>query len=317
MIRKLISLPGLLIPESVLFGRKKKSVYSFFYHHVSDADQGWLKPFYRSLSSIEFRKELAYLLKYFDPVSIEKLNKILIGQEVYPSGKPLMHISFDDGLKSCRETIAPILLEMGIPATFFVNPAFIDNKDLFYRYKIGLLLWQRPNISLAMRKHLLNMNHTDTDELNLLLEKYGLDYHKFLINDKPYLQSGDLEWLNDHGFSLGAHSIDHPDFRLLNEQTRKRQVTESMKWIENHFPQRVKTFSFPFTDFGMSADFIHWMSQQCDVSFGCAGLKKDILNTHLQRLAMDEEASSIKYRLKKAFFLGFLQSLAGANTVNR
>jgi hypothetical protein len=54
--------------------------------------------------------------------------------------KPLLHLSFDDGLSACYDTIAPILLRKGVPATFFLNPAFIDNKALMFRYKISLCL---------------------------------------------------------------------------------------------------------------------------------------------------------------------------------
>lgn len=49
-------------------------------------------------------------------------------------------MSFDDGLKECAETIAPLLLKKGIPATFFVNPGFVDNQRLFHKYKASLIL---------------------------------------------------------------------------------------------------------------------------------------------------------------------------------
>jgi len=318
MFRNIILSPALLLPESVLFGRNKKSVYSFFYHHVSDSNQAWLKPFYRSFSGIQFRKELAYLLKYFIPVSLEKMHKILSGQEHYASGKPLMHISFDDGLRSCRTEIAPILLELGIPASFFINPAFIDNKDLFFRYKIGLLLSERPNIPLSEQKQLMKMTYADIPKINHFLEIYDLDYKQWLLQEKPYIETSDIAWMIAQGFSIGAHSFDHPDFRFLNEQERKKQVSDSLEWIYHQFPQKIKIFSFPFTDAGMPASFIHWLSQQCDLSFGCAGIKTDIIETHLQRLAMDQwPASSVRNRIKRAFYLQRIRTLSGKNNIIR
>ena len=39
-----------------------------------------------------------------------------------------LHLTFDDGFRELHDVVAPILLRKGIPATFFVNSAFIDNK---------------------------------------------------------------------------------------------------------------------------------------------------------------------------------------------
>ena len=46
----------------------------------------------------------------------------------------------DDGLRENYDIIAPILKEKGVPATFFINSATLDNTDMLYRHKASLLV---------------------------------------------------------------------------------------------------------------------------------------------------------------------------------
>ena len=58
------------------------------------------------------------------------------------SRRKQMVLSFDDGLVECHQVIAPLLMTKGVPATFFLNNHFIDNRDLFFRYKASLIIDQ-------------------------------------------------------------------------------------------------------------------------------------------------------------------------------
>ncbi len=225
-----------------------------------------------------------------------------------------MHLSFDDGLRCCREEIAPLLLEEGVPATFFVNPAFIGNRELFYRYKAGIILQRQPRL----RKELLAMTHRNVGELDRLLEETGTDLSAWLDEERPFMDEEDLQWLAGKGFTVGSHSLDHPDFRLLDELERKNQVTASLEWLHRQCPQPLRVFSFPFTDANLPASFIRWLGTVCDLSFGSAGLKTDIIRTHLQRLAMDEPgSSSAKHIIKSRYFIFAIASIVGKKKISR
>jgi len=60
------------------------------------------------------------------------------------NGQPLTRqsffLSFDDGLREPLDIIAPILKQKGVPATFFVNTATLDNLEMLYRHKASLLV---------------------------------------------------------------------------------------------------------------------------------------------------------------------------------
>ena len=112
---------------------RKTPCFLPFYHAVSDEKLPHVLNYpYRNI--LQFEKELDFFLKYFQPVLLEEL---ISGK---CSGEKGFHLSFDDGLRECAEVIAPVLLKKGIPATFFLNSAFVDNKALFHKYKASLVL---------------------------------------------------------------------------------------------------------------------------------------------------------------------------------
>jgi hypothetical protein len=108
-----------------------------FYHVVSDEGKDHFKHLYPARSVDEFNADLDFIMKYFQPVSlIELIDLINSGKK---PKKPVFHLTFDDGLSEFYNIIAPILKERGISATVFLNNDFIDNKQMFYRFKASLL----------------------------------------------------------------------------------------------------------------------------------------------------------------------------------
>lgn len=104
-----------------------------FYHVVSNVELPHILN-YPYFNVAQFEKQLDIYLKYFKPASLDDVVSGIC------TGKRMFHLSFDDGLRQCAEVVAPILLRKGIPATFFINTAFVGNRKLFYRYKASLIL---------------------------------------------------------------------------------------------------------------------------------------------------------------------------------
>ena len=60
------------------------------------------------------------------------------GETILPPNSFLL--TFDDGFREIYDIIAPILLDKGIPATFFISSGFLDNRELCYQHKASLLV---------------------------------------------------------------------------------------------------------------------------------------------------------------------------------
>src|SRR5687768_8144112 len=106
-----------------------------FYHIVSNEECPHIKNLYRVKTTAQFESDLDFLLQHYTAISINELNHVVEGKF---KNKKIFFLSFDDGLREVHDVIAPILLRKGLPATFFLNADFIDNRALMFRYKVSL-----------------------------------------------------------------------------------------------------------------------------------------------------------------------------------
>ncbi len=296
ILSRMISLASRPFSIAQLVDGEEMPVLLPFYHLVSDQEH----PFqynYRVLSASRFREDLDFLLEHFDPISLEELHS---GMNL----KNSFHLSFDDGLRECFEVIAPILKEKGVPATFFVNPAFVDNHDLFHRYKAAVL-----NQFFAKKGVMSDLQNTYADLMSLdqMAEDVGLNWQEYLEKENPYMTLEQLFQLERDGFSIGAHSWDHPEFWLLDEERQLDEIRESMEWLVANFSPKIKAFAFPFTDFGVSRFVFDAIRRErlCDLTFGTAGVKLEKESRHYQRLSMEAEGYKSARNLLKAEYLSY------------
>ena len=307
-------------PHSVLFP---------FYHAISDQDCPHLKNLYRVQGAKRFEKDIDELLKFMTPLSME--NAIHNFREK-SFGHPSFHLSFDDGLREAREVIAPILLRKGIPATFFITSGFTNNKTLFHRHKVSLIvekiktsnsdtaltkigsILNTPKIDrISLQKTVLAVNFQTQNILDEIAEVLNIDFDEFLKKKQPYLNDYEIKQLEDGGFSIGLHSLNHAEFYRLNETGMEHQITESQRLLNELTGIESKLFSFPFTDFGVPDSFIKKIIEEYKmITFGTAGIKHEPIEGHFQRIPMDSRSADsaigliaseiLRYRVK--VFLG-------------
>ncbi len=276
---------------------------------------------YPHFSPEEFEKQLDVYLKYFKPVTLDYLVK-------NPNPKErVFHLSFDDGLRECVEIVAPILLKKGIPATFFVNSGFINNKALFHRYKASLILHELHQHPCSQveglllknglnRKNILQADYSQRDILDEAAELLELDFSLYLEKHKPYLRKKEVKHLHQKGFTIGGHSHKHPEFWKISEKKQLKQVQKSMNWVTENINPKIKAFAFPYTDDRVSSNFIRRLKQEniCDITFGTAGLKYDEITSHYQRYPV-EQNGDFKKNMKAEFVYFKLRKAIGKETV--
>ncbi|MCF6356395.1 MAG: polysaccharide deacetylase family protein [Draconibacterium sp.] len=310
---------GRLLPEKILF-KTDTPVFLPFYHVVSDKHLPYILNYpYRYPS--EFEKELDYYLKYFKPVTLEYL------LENPRSKEKVFHLSFDDGLKECADLVSHVLLKKGIPATFFVNSGFANNKALFHRYKASLILSElitKPNSEAELflnnnglnRQNILQTNFSKVDILDKTANILDISFSDFLKNKNPYLTTNQIFKLKENGFSIGAHSENHPEFWTISEEEQFAEIAQSMSWIVEKFNPAIKTFAFPFTDSGVSLNLLQKLKSEniCNLTFGTAGVKYDQFKTHLQRYPA-EQPGDFRLNLKSEFVYYKLRNVVGKSTV--
>ncbi len=305
-----------------------------FYHTICDQQLPHISHLYQLRTKKQFENDLDYLCKYFQPVSLQELNNIITGNQTI--NKPIFHLTFDDGLRESYTDIAPILERKGIPATFFINTNFIDNKALFYRYKVSLLIEKITTHTASatelskhfgksghdlneMKARLLSFNYNDLTSIDDIARLLAMDFKDYLTTRQPYLSKDQTKNLIERGFSIGSHSLDHPYFKDIDEDEKMRQIIESFHYLHKELGIDAYYFSFPFSDASVTSSFFNWLHNDadCRLSFGISGIKQDFTKYHLHRIPFEQESKNVKNILKGEYLYYIAKSLFNRNRIYR
>ncbi|MBI9067541.1 MAG: polysaccharide deacetylase family protein [Salinivirgaceae bacterium] len=309
-----------------------------FYHAVCDQAPIHLKHLYKVRSISQFENDIDFLLKNYTPVSITDIFNHLTQGTSLP--KFAFHVSFDDGLKEFKDYAWPILKKKGIPVSLFINSSFVDNKELFYRFKASILIdfiKENPKSALVIEAtRIMGSMIESVGSFDVFVDRIAyaqrvvfddiasyleIDFNKYLNKEKPYLSLNELKELNTDGVHIGAHSLDHPLFNQLNDVEKRVQLVKSVEWVDRIFDQKIKTFSFPFTDFGISKNFFSRMydkeNKWVDLSFGTAGIKKERFKNHLQRIPIEDSPKAIDQQLLQHYLYYLVKAPLFKNTIRR
>lgn len=290
ILRKLLRRGLATLPLGRLAGLSGCRTLSVFYHTVFDRPPPYFANLYSVKTPAAFEADLDLLLNAgLEPLSLEELLAVDT-----PSGLPprRFFLSFDDGYREMAETIAPILKRKGIPATFFLCSSVLDNTSWLFEDQIGLIrqrLAARAEGSTSREANRMLNRHGHTLEslascrmpatsliadLTPVLE---IDWMSELATYQPYVTSEQVRSLIQDGFSIGAHSINHPLFERLDDDERLRQFSESLKAIVSRFDLPYRVFAFPYGEFGIPRASIESFRKSglADAIFGTRGLVDD------------------------------------------
>lgn len=226
-----------------------RHVICLFYHAVSDKPLPHIRPLYRHRTEKEFREDLEWLTTHYTPIRWSEIDRY--EQE----GKPAFCVTFDDGLKEFYTVAAPILEEMKVPCLCFLNSAFVDNKDLMFRYKEAL-------------------------------RQQGIEWQRFLREEQPYLTYAQIRDLQARGFEFGCHSIDHPHFERLTIEEQLTQTLECGRALRQHIPLPHRLFAFPFGQERLDPVALAVHKGTHEAVFGTANMRPAGRNMY-NRIAMD------------------------------
>lgn len=233
----------------------------FCYHRVEEtlwSDQNKL-----AISSDNFRSHLNYLKNKYQIVHADEL--------IANPTKNTVAITFDDGYLDNFELVAPILVDMQIPATFYVTSRYVKQATLFYHSSLAAIYDARfangyprflgdvveslKPIELSFTELLASFKQIDYNSQwmhTVSLSEYCLDLGLNSALELP-MNPGQVKELSRNTlFRVGAHTATHPQISRLTIEEISQEAKESIRFLEELEIDISRLFPIPF---GQNYDF--------------------------------------------------------------
>jgi peptidoglycan/xylan/chitin deacetylase (PgdA/CDA1 family) len=227
------------------------------YHKLGDSQEGRQDHLVAALASGLFEGQLRHLKAHYRPVPASEL--ISAVHERRLGERIPVAVTFDDDLPSHLRIAMPILLRVGVPATFFVCGASLEGPHSFWWERLqyafdregpdavrDLLPSSPPRGGAAaptIREAARAIEGLPTDEK----EEIGQRLLQRIGSDPPDagLRAADLRALVENGFEIGFHTRGHPVLTNLSDDELKAALTEGREEIEAIAGDRLRLISYP------------------------------------------------------------------------
>ncbi|MEP7080365.1 MAG: polysaccharide deacetylase family protein [Ginsengibacter sp.] len=324
------------LPIKILKAISPTSLYLPYHHLVSNKKVPHIDHLYPYKNENQFIKDLDYLLKNFSPIEVDDVLNCLNENRLFPKNSFLL--TFDDGLKEIHDVVAPILEKKGVTAVFFLNTAYIDNKRLFYRFKISLLIdellknssspgylkmyndalkCEISNVEAVINK-LKHVQQADENILDKIASGIGFSFENYLRTVQPFLTSVQIESLLKKGFSIGGHSVNHPYYPSLTLDKQINETVNCMHSLHTNFNLKNKLFAFPHSDKEITQSFFDKINiNEVELFFGIQNQKREIKNRVLQRFNAERPGVSLQKQIKSVMLYNWMMERFGRNIISR
>lgn len=186
------------------FFRRRRGVLVLLYHRVTDQ----LPPHELAVPVAAFRRQMEYLAKNCDVLSMDGLLQVLAGRAASAgpggSGRPKVVITFDDGYRDNYTNAYPVLKELGLPATIFLITGMIGTDKKRPRYQ--------------------HMPSPDMLSWSAVREMAG------------------------NGVTFGSHTVNHPHLGALPDLEQKNEIVQGVAVLSSWLKQgeAPPVFCYPY-----------------------------------------------------------------------
>jgi CelD/BcsL family acetyltransferase involved in cellulose biosynthesis/peptidoglycan/xylan/chitin deacetylase (PgdA/CDA1 family) len=231
------------------------------YHRVNNNND----PFFPSIPVEAFERQVRYLAKNFDIVSLEDL--LNMSTERRREGNAIA-ITFDDGYRDNHSDAFPILRQFSIPAAVFLTADCVDRGDAPWFDKVSLAVKKTQQLYLdchfaTAKRYSLRSSSEKLTALNEILaglrslqdtrrlKEIERMKEKLKMEDNGELSDLMLTWehireMQRSDISFGSHTLTHPVLSKLSAERAEEEIYQSKKIIEERLGTPVNLFAYPF-----------------------------------------------------------------------
>jgi peptidoglycan/xylan/chitin deacetylase (PgdA/CDA1 family) len=228
------------------------------YHDVAEVTGDPRRSPVPALGIDMLRKQLRLVADHYEVVSVHELREC-IGRRRAGDRFPVA-LTFDDDVASHVTLVAPLLSELGLPATFFLTGSTLDGPSAFWwqdlqeLYSRGGAAWDKvrgeverrwPGQGRDLDVHTLartieNLRPEQRDSMAAAL--------RTIVASPPTdsgLSAADVRALVAGNFEIGFHTRRHYVMQALDDDTLHRELHEGVDRLAAIAGQPIRTIAFP------------------------------------------------------------------------
>lgn len=263
-----------------------------------------------------FARQIEQLAASYQIVGIDQALQTLASDRA--PKRPQMLLTFDDGLRNNHKVAYPVLSRLGLPCTFFVCPALIEEGCWLWNHETReRLRWLPPGPlkdfvrsagapaegveSIVGWMKALPMKKTR--ELLLCLREMTSAFEPSEQQRACFdLMSWDeLLSIDPAIVTIGSHTLTHPILTGLSDTELDQELQGSRQWLEDRLQRRVEHFCYPngSNNASVVTSVARWYSSAVTTEYGYA-----VAGDHhhqLRRIAATPKRLKMAWRLHKRY----------------
>lgn len=261
LARRTVLRSGLLQIAARLQGR---SAAILMYHSVMEDPRRQAAFLGETVHSRQvFREQMELLARNYRPVSLDQVKSLVRGEAKLPDRAVV--VTFDDGYTDNYEVAAPVLNDVGVPATFYATVECVERHRLPWpaRLRFAFHATKKGSWTDASGKT-WPLGSTVEREKALLVccdeccklagdaqEQYVARFEEKMETRVP-VESRDLMMTYEQlralvaqGHIVGSHTMTHPNMAYVSAEDVRREMTASRQRLEQQLNAAVVHFSYP------------------------------------------------------------------------
>ena len=232
--------------------RETGKLWIICYHDVAERDESQRGHLLKT--SFDVRDLERHLQLYKKLFNIMPLSKALTLLESGKLQKPALSLTFDDGYRSFKEQVLPLLELFNLPATVFVCGSTVAEAKMLWGDGLRCLYEGGRKMEL---EEMLEVGASESGSFAALSrraqEMYSVDLRDFLVaaaagnenGSRRYLSEDDLREMPQNLIEIGSHTWSHAPLAALSEDELDVEIWQNDEYLRK-FSCFAPTLSLPF-----------------------------------------------------------------------
>jgi peptidoglycan/xylan/chitin deacetylase (PgdA/CDA1 family) len=223
--------------------RLRSDVLVLAYHNIVPAGAEVRGDRSLHLPLAAFTAQLDWLAARYEVVPLEHVLRESGDARHAPPRRPRVVITFDDAYRGAVTVGVPELVARGLPATFFVAPAFVGGRSFWWD---ALALPGEAELDPEMRRHALHECRGEDAAVRQWARDMGrmerpVPEHAWCVSEAELCTAA-----HQPGISLGSHTWSHANLARLAEDELREELVRSLAWLRERVARMSGCLSYPY-----------------------------------------------------------------------